>query len=658
MPPPNNQFASATVLTGASGAVTGTNVFATTEFGEPFTVGKTVWWKWTCPADGNYFFTTEKMVNAIGTNFKTKIAVYVANNPASPAVNDLSQVTYLLDQHAGIGLGVEYGAEVAFAATNGTVYYIQVESRTGDEGPIALTWGVFNAPWLSGCGDCIEFAIQDQCWTTQRNCSNFLITKTSFGTFPKMPGWMTIRYCSGQHLAPTLSWDHHLVGVQTFNASSGSFTFVGEQWSDADLTAVNNAMQYSFTGLMSGIAGTITMFQDYIVDKTSISASYVFDTVTFYDASTSLGNFTSSSARCATLTFVNGGGEIFAPEQDIKPTAVLGHAVPESMNNITIDSSMVSETAQLIAWTGSGEKFPNLQSAIGYFGHNPFFTYNSVAPYNWLEPMQDQTTGVFYTKDEPPNWKLLPTRANSANNPTFKLFFTSIASCLQQMGATIDARSNISGSFFNTQTGLPDTGLGTGVWGVTVSIKNISSLTFNGTVLKLRDQTLTNPSAPVTVNLTPGSTQSAFFTFNAPTPDRAFVDFYFNTALGGTFVWNIKPILVVTSTTWNCCGTCASQPFGQVTYVVKNVGYCFTKNLKADIAVYSTTGLAPFIHATVCPPTTVAQTITLSDLLSGAQSSNIFRTTWLGGSTTVVFQITIYDDYGGKLPPVFVTGTL
>src|SRR4051812_9514672 len=58
-PPPNDNFASAVAITGASGTASGTTVAATTEAGEPGVPAnfKTVWYRWTAPATGKFWFT-------------------------------------------------------------------------------------------------------------------------------------------------------------------------------------------------------------------------------------------------------------------------------------------------------------------------------------------------------------------------------------------------------------------------------------------------------------------------------------------------------------------------------------------------------------------------------------------------------------------------
>src|SRR5436309_1627874 len=72
--PANDAFASSQVLTGSSGSITGTNVGATKEAGEPNHAGNSgghsVWYQWTAPASGTVVFDT------VGSNFDTLLAIY------------------------------------------------------------------------------------------------------------------------------------------------------------------------------------------------------------------------------------------------------------------------------------------------------------------------------------------------------------------------------------------------------------------------------------------------------------------------------------------------------------------------------------------------------------------------------------------------------
>ena len=70
----NNNFASATAISGSSATATGTNVGATKETGEPAHAGNagghSVWWTWTAPTTGTVTLDT------LGSSFDTLLAVY------------------------------------------------------------------------------------------------------------------------------------------------------------------------------------------------------------------------------------------------------------------------------------------------------------------------------------------------------------------------------------------------------------------------------------------------------------------------------------------------------------------------------------------------------------------------------------------------------
>ena len=73
--PGGSTFSSRPGISGASGRVTGSNVGASKEFGEPNHAGNTGgasvnWWSWTAPATGTVTFDTQ------GSDFDTLLAVY------------------------------------------------------------------------------------------------------------------------------------------------------------------------------------------------------------------------------------------------------------------------------------------------------------------------------------------------------------------------------------------------------------------------------------------------------------------------------------------------------------------------------------------------------------------------------------------------------
>src|SRR5262249_48342802 len=77
--PINDNFACATVVSGSSVSVTGSNVGATKEAGEPNIVsysagGRSVWWTWTAPASGSVRISTAS------SSFDTLLGVYIGSS--------------------------------------------------------------------------------------------------------------------------------------------------------------------------------------------------------------------------------------------------------------------------------------------------------------------------------------------------------------------------------------------------------------------------------------------------------------------------------------------------------------------------------------------------------------------------------------------------
>ncbi len=121
----NDDLAGATVLTGASLALTAANGGATKESGEPSHAGNSggasVWWTWTAPSSGVV------AVDTIGSDFNTLLAVYTGS-----AVGSLTSVAS--DDDSGFG----GRSKLSFNAVAGTVYRIAVDGFGGASGSITL----------------------------------------------------------------------------------------------------------------------------------------------------------------------------------------------------------------------------------------------------------------------------------------------------------------------------------------------------------------------------------------------------------------------------------------------------------------------------------------------------------------------------------------
>jgi hypothetical protein len=124
--PPNNNFASATLLSGSAAGTTGKTHLGTKEAGEPNHAGnaggKSVWYRWVAPATGTFTLSTE------GSDFDTLLAVYTGT-----AVGSLTAVASNDDESASI-----LTSRLTFSATSGVTYRIALDGKDGAVGSCEL----------------------------------------------------------------------------------------------------------------------------------------------------------------------------------------------------------------------------------------------------------------------------------------------------------------------------------------------------------------------------------------------------------------------------------------------------------------------------------------------------------------------------------------
>lgn len=122
--PANDAFRNALFLSGTSGSITGSNTGATTEAGEPVpadgSIGATVWYRWTAPANGTL------LLDAGASDFNALISVFTGNQLANLVLNP--------------DTGVSTSAAVPVAT--GSTYWIAVAGWWGDSGEIELAWSL------------------------------------------------------------------------------------------------------------------------------------------------------------------------------------------------------------------------------------------------------------------------------------------------------------------------------------------------------------------------------------------------------------------------------------------------------------------------------------------------------------------------------------
>jgi hypothetical protein len=124
--PANDNLAFAAEISGNSGQVSAQSRFASLEQDETqlnSASGKTLWWRWTAPADG------EAQFNTFNSDFNTVLVVYQGGTFAT--WNQLS-----LNDNAGDSIN----SQVSFNAVAGQSYLIMVDGMFGGAGDVWLNW--------------------------------------------------------------------------------------------------------------------------------------------------------------------------------------------------------------------------------------------------------------------------------------------------------------------------------------------------------------------------------------------------------------------------------------------------------------------------------------------------------------------------------------
>ena len=219
--PPNDDFVHAQVLLGPAGRVTGTNVQATKEPGEPNHAGdvggKSVWYRWTAPGSGTVTFTTAN------SDFDTLLAVYTGRSANANTVRTLRLVASNDDEDILLTSSVE------FQATAGVTYYIAVDGYNyqdgfnGDEGHVVLDWDLNITT-----GNVVEWIKPvDGDWGTASNWKPARVPGPTDIATVDLPGRYTVRFnvdstvgslvLGGPNGRQTLALNGHTL---TLNASS------------------------------------------------------------------------------------------------------------------------------------------------------------------------------------------------------------------------------------------------------------------------------------------------------------------------------------------------------------------------------------------------------------------------------------------------------
>jgi subtilisin family serine protease len=122
----NDKFIDSILLTQSSGSTIGDNLGATKESGEPNHAGnaggRSVWWRWTAPSDGEF------SVDTFGSNFNTLLAAYTGSG--------VSELTLRASNDDASGSQ----SRITFSVQSGVTYHVAVDGYNSATGEIVLNW--------------------------------------------------------------------------------------------------------------------------------------------------------------------------------------------------------------------------------------------------------------------------------------------------------------------------------------------------------------------------------------------------------------------------------------------------------------------------------------------------------------------------------------
>ena len=280
-PPPNDNFANAQVLIGCLGSVTGTNIAATKEVGEPNnpdspTSIRSVWYRWQAPSTGSV------TIDTLGSDFDTVLAVYTGSS--------VSGLTLVANNDDAVPNSV-LTSSVTFSATQGTIYQITVNGfdnggSLGDTGNIKLNWSQSNCVATvrltatdfpiaeNSAAGFVTVSVIREGDSTGAASVNFATSDTSSlnATCAQVTGKASER-CDYATSVGTLSWAAGEAGTKTFNIPIINDAIV-------EGTETFNVTLSNPVGVSLGATSTATV--TILDDDTNPSAPNPIDGVDFF----------------------------------------------------------------------------------------------------------------------------------------------------------------------------------------------------------------------------------------------------------------------------------------------------------------------------------------------------------------------------------------
>lgn len=263
-PPANDNFAAAQVVSGCTGTVTGTNIGASKEPGEPnhspdgHGGTNSIWYQWQAPSTGNV------IIDTIQSNFDTVLGVYTGTS-----VSALTPIAKNDDEVSGS----VRTSKVQFTANIGVIYRIAVAgydndgSGIGEIGSVTLNWNQGSTCTNTWSPTTLSASqVELKSWTLSGH--TFVYAKL---TFPDA-GYRVANWGTPVRAGNAFTDD---ATVEKFNGvSAQAITNTAQIWDLGALTAAN----YTFTFKTSG---TTVSTLNFTVSSTPPPGNPIDDPRTF-----------------------------------------------------------------------------------------------------------------------------------------------------------------------------------------------------------------------------------------------------------------------------------------------------------------------------------------------------------------------------------------
>lgn len=227
--PPNNNFANAITLSGNSGSISGSNISASAEVGEPANNGRTVWYGFTPSIRSCWLFQTSYnphiSISASTPVLMSYLQVFTGSGGVA-AISELPLYTGTLVENDlpntylsswtwkqryanwDIGSFIVFNGQIDGGSSAegppNTTYYIRVDgaidpiSGSVGQGNFVLSWNQFIPPVYGNCNGCPpKFDAGFKCLTSVQNTYTYFTSSVtqSLGTFPT--GHYVMSYAGG-----------------------------------------------------------------------------------------------------------------------------------------------------------------------------------------------------------------------------------------------------------------------------------------------------------------------------------------------------------------------------------------------------------------------------------------------------------------------------